>query len=312
MPDKDDDFSSLFDDKKPADSHKQSEKPGSLNDEISSFINDEDIKSDETSDDIISHEIEPEITPHVDKNIKNVIPREELPGIRKRSSLDFEPDMDALLLTAQSSMIIEGMKYLLNKDYSTKTLPIYSEAVKGIELYIKILDRNPNNYKKLANIIIKDLDCKEVEKIAFNLYESTFREKPDSDDKRIRAYEILKDGLMTGYNKVLISKAMGDIKKYFTQSGAMDEHKINILYKTNDHEFKHEISSFNQFLKLSVDLIKTGKGEITKGMKGRDLNVFIIRLSEILAYYCNISGKLKEAQYFKRLMDNHKNYFVIR
>jgi hypothetical protein len=35
---------------------------------------------------------------------------------KKRTSDDFEPDMDALLLTAQSPMIIEGMKYLTLRD----------------------------------------------------------------------------------------------------------------------------------------------------------------------------------------------------
>ncbi|MBP7604386.1 MAG: hypothetical protein KBA15_10680, partial [Spirochaetes bacterium] len=42
----------------------------------------------------------------------------ERPEPRRRSSKDFNPDMDALLLTAQSAMIIEGMKNYTQGNFS--------------------------------------------------------------------------------------------------------------------------------------------------------------------------------------------------
>jgi len=95
---------------------------------------------------------------------------EQLLEPKRRSSKDFNPDMDMLLLTAQSPMIIEGMKSYTKGDFSSSTLSVYTEALKGVSLYIKILDRNPKNYYKLKALIDSDTDCKEVEDIAFNLY----------------------------------------------------------------------------------------------------------------------------------------------
>ena len=83
---------------------------------------------------------------------------------KMRSLCDFEPDMDALLLTAESSMIIEGMKYYTKSDFSSNTLPIYLEARKGIEFYMKILNRSPNNYRRLKILIDSDIDCQKVER----------------------------------------------------------------------------------------------------------------------------------------------------
>lgn len=309
MPDMDDDFSSLFDDDKKTGKEKKSDDIQSLDGDLSSFIGEHSPESNE----LLKEDISDEDTGPGEPAERMQIPeKKEISLARKRSSQDFEPDMDAILLTAQSSMIIEGMKSLLRKDYTLRTLNIYSEAIRGIELYIKILDRNPANYKKLANIINQDIDCKEVEKIAFNIYESTYRDKTDSDEKRIKAYELFREGLRTGYIKVLLSKSMGDIKKYFLQSGALDEYKIKSQSQSGDREFKKEIEKLTELLKYAINLIKTGKGEIAKGMKGKDLNIYIVKVSEMLFYYNNISGNIKEANIYKRLMDNHKNYFVIR
>jgi hypothetical protein len=305
-----DDFSSLFDDDdEDSDSSQESAKSfSSLDDELDSFIGGEKTTVHEKSDynDNLYDDISEETS---DKTVKT---REEIPPEKRRSSQDFEPDMDALLITAQSPLILEGMKHLSSRDFSSGTLQVYSEAVKGIDLYIKILNRNPNNYKKLSQIINQDTDCKEVEKMAMNLYTMTYNDGPVTDDQKIVSFEILREGLNNGLKKVYISKSMSYIKKFFLQSGSLDEYKITQLYQKNDSQLKRDISNVNQLLKYAIKLIKSGKGEIAKGMKGKDLNIYIIKASEILFYYCNISGKLQEAKYFRRIMETHKNYFVIR
>jgi hypothetical protein len=305
----DDDFSSLFDndDDGVSSSPREPEKsPSSLDNELTAFMGEEDrADSNDYKDDLYEDNTE-------EADIKTSKAREEIPPEKRRSSQDFEPDMDALLITAQSPMILEGMKRLSDKDFSSKTHQVYSESVKGIDLYIKILNRNPNNYKKLAQIIHQDIDCKEVEKMAFNLYTMTYNDEPSTDDQKVVAFEILREGLNTGLKKVYISKSMGYIKKFFLQSGSLDEYQITQLYQKNDSQLKRDISNLNQLLKYAIKLIKAGKGEIAKGVKGKDLNIYIVKASEILFYYCNISGKLHEAKYFKRIMETHKSYFVIR
>src|SRR6056297_822062 len=107
----------------------------------------------------------------VPEAIPEAIPDDKIEdGGKKRSFKDFQPDMDALLITAQSPMIIEGMKKYTDKDFSAPTLAVYQESLKGVQLYITIIDRNPQNYHKLKAVINSDIDCQEVEKTAFNLY----------------------------------------------------------------------------------------------------------------------------------------------
>ncbi len=300
----DDDFSSLFDDDdEDLTSPQESEKSfSSLDDELSSFMG----KEDQSAPEELHKDHSEKTGPEKEKSHR------KLPPEKRRSSQDFEPDMDALLITAQSPMILEGIKRLSARDFSTTTHQVYSEAIKGIDLYIKILNRNPNNYKKLAQIIHQDIDCKEVEKMAFNLYTMTYNDEPSTDDQKVAAFEILREGLNNGLKKVYISRSMGYIKKFFLQSGSLDEYQITQLYQKNDSQLKQDVSNINQLLKYAIKLIKSGKGEIAKGMKGKDLNIYITKASEFLYYFCNISGKYQEAKYFKRVMENHKSYFVIR
>ena len=55
------------------------------------------------------------------KDADDTAVNEKTESARKRTSNDFEPDMDALLITAQSSLIIEGMKYLTQRNFASQT-----------------------------------------------------------------------------------------------------------------------------------------------------------------------------------------------
>lgn len=231
---------------------------------------------------------------------------------RRRTSDDFAPDMDALLITAQSSMIIEGMKLLTKKDYSVKTVQVYSESIKGVDLYIKILQRNPGNYQKLSAIINNDIDCKEVEKLAFKLYRTRFNDEPGTDDQKLRAFEELRVHLLQAYEKAMISTSMQMVKKYYLMSGTLDQEQVSTLTLAGDPGLKSEIARLHQHVKLAVALIKTGDHEITPGLKGRDVNTFLIRATQLMAYYYLILKNHEAEAYFRRLHENYKKYFVMR
>ncbi|HOW82491.1 MAG TPA: hypothetical protein PK573_08025 [Spirochaetota bacterium] len=233
-------------------------------------------------------------------------------GQKKRTSGDFAPDMDALLLTAQSPMIIEGMKYMSLRDFSSKRHHIFLEAVKGVDLYIKIIERSPSNYRKLSTILQTDIDCMEVEKIAFNLYKNKFSEAPVSDDKKLTAYEMFREKLKNAYDKSLISSSMVGIKKYFLLSGGLDQEKIAQLARENNPEFKSEIAKLNHNIKLAMEILKQTDCEIAKGMKGKDINIFIIKASQMLYYYYLVTGDRDTAKYYQRINGNYKKYFIIR
>ena len=231
---------------------------------------------------------------------------------KKRSAQDFEPDMDALLLTAQSSMIIEGMKCYSNKNYTAESLQIYIEALKGVEFYIKILDRNPGNYRKLKTLIDSDIDCQQVEKIAFNLFKQTYRDIAETDREKVTAFELLHNLLEEAVHKASITKSMNTVKKYFLMSGGLNTEKIQDIINKGDIGFKTEIKNLHQHVKIALDMLKKGKTEIATGMKGKDINIFITNASELLSYCYRFQGNKKIADYYERIYNIHNKYFIVQ
>ncbi len=231
---------------------------------------------------------------------------------KKRTIYDFEPDMDALLMTAQSSMIIEGMKSYTNKDFSSNSLQIYIEALKGVEFYMKILDRNPGNYRKLKALIDADMDCQQVEKIAFNLYKKAHDDIPETDREKLTAFEQLHMLLEGASQKASIANSMKTLKKYFLMSGGIDTEKVHEKSEKKDIGLKTDIKNLHQHLKMALEMLNKGKSEISEGLKGRDLNVYIKNSAELLSYYYDIQGNEKVSKYFQRIYNIHTKYFIMK
>lgn len=293
-----DEFESLFDEE-------PSGQPGKKEpDDLFTF----DEHGHETPEEKKPRQTEPPPRPAAD----DMPPVRRVQPAKRRTSEDFQPDMDALVITAQSPLIIEGMKCLQMKDFTANTLHIYSEAMKGAEVFIKILERNPNNYYKLSPVINSDSDCKEIETVAFALYRAKHHELPDGDTHILKAYEMLRNRLKIGYNKALVSTSMLSIKKYFHLSGTLDQEKISSMVLNNNKELKSDVIKFIQHLNIAVQLMKIGDFEITKGLRGRDINTFVIRTSQLLTYYYLAVGDTKAEDYYRRMHDNYKKYFIIR
>ena len=231
---------------------------------------------------------------------------------KKRSSKDFEPDMDALLITAQSPMIIEGTKAMTEKNFSGKNINMFLEAIRGVELYIKILERNPDNYNKLKDIIDQDVDCAEVEKIAFKLYQNKHKEEPFGDREKLISYEIFRDRLKNAYYKSLIRQTMVGIRNYFHLSGSLDEDKIVASIRTGGENFKADILTIARYVALAIELMKTNNDDLGNGLNGRDMNLFIIKATDLLTFYYDKLGDKKTSEQYIRLNRNHRRYFVIR
>lgn len=231
---------------------------------------------------------------------------------QKRTSADFEPDMELILITAQSSMIIEGMKLISQHDFKSKNTSIFSEAIKGVDLYMKILERNPENFRKTMSMLSTDPDCMDVQKISFNLYKNVYGEFPESDSQKLKSFEIIRERLQNGYNKSLIASSLINIKKYYLLSGTVDTMKIDKSLSLNPDIIKKEMNCYARHINIARELIKSGNFEINKGMKGRELNVFIIKSSQLLDYYYTKIGNAEYAGYYQRLNENFKKYFIIR
>ncbi|MGB4268274.1 MAG: hypothetical protein WBK20_03740 [Spirochaetota bacterium] len=252
-------------------------------------------------------------TRKVDEDIEDFkSENESSDSMRKRSSRDFQPDMDALLITAQSSMIIEGMKKYTERDFSSGNLPIYLEALNGVNLYIKILDRNPKNYHKLKAVINADPDCQEVEDIAFNLYKKIFGNEPETDQEKLIAFEKFSALFKDAVNRATIASSMKDIKKYFLLSGGLDEIKVSQLVASNDEELKKDISNLQRYIALGLAYIEKGNVEIIKGLRGRDLNNYVVRGSQLLAYYFTLIKNERLADYYSRINTIYSKYFVVK
>ena len=248
-----------------------------------------------------------------EKNTPPVNPEAEaLQDSGKRSSADFEPDMDLLLISAQTPMIIEGMKLISNHDFRSKNTVIFSEAIKGIELYMKILERNPENFRKVSSMMSSDPDFCDLLKITSNLYKNIFNEIPSTDSNKLKSFELVKDHLDLALKKSLISSSLVSIKKYFLLSGEPDTSKIDAAINANPHGVRSEFAGYGRHVNVARELIKTGNYEINKGMKGKEMNVFIVRATMLLIYYYTKTGENQYASYFQRLNDNFKKYFIIR
>ncbi len=288
MPDNSDNFDSLFDD-----GPSENEESGT---EEELFTFDEDLPA---TQDI-------EETPSRDEDESAATKK------RKRTSEDFEPDMDALLVTAQSPMIIEGMKYLTMQDYSSKRLTVYAEAIKGVDLYITIIQRNPKKFFKLVETLRNDIDYREVEKTAFNLYNIKFKASPVTEDHIVRAYLLLKDKMKLGYEKALISMSAVHIKKYQLLSGGLNTDVIKELITSGNRAFMTEMAELNKRVNSAIGILKSNSPEIARGLKGKDVNIFLIKSSELLSYYYKILGNAEAAEYYNRINNNYKKYHIIR
>jgi hypothetical protein len=247
----------------------------------------------------------------MDFDIEEHAPREREEE-RRRTSKDFELNMDAILLTAQSSMIIEGIKCYSSKDFSPQTLPIYLEALKGVDLYIKIIDRNPVNYTKLKTIIDTDIDCQKVENTVFNLFKKIFGRMPEDNAEKIVAFEKFRLLFENAKNKATISTSSKMIKKYFLLSGGIDKEKINNLIASRDREIMSDMNALLGHIELAMEMVKTGNFEIVQGLRGKDLNAFIINASELLSFYFTSIGNAQAGAHYSRIYNNYKKYFIIK
>jgi len=231
---------------------------------------------------------------------------------KKRGFLDFEPDMDTILITAQSPMIIEGLRCYLRKDFSSANATSFREALRGVELYMKILERNPDNYQKLKKIIDSDIDCEEVEKTAFNLFKRIHGHLPETYTEKLEAFEMLKNLITKALDRSLISESLVRIKKYFLLSGGVDIDKLNECIMNNDIEFKSFVNQLHQQINTAMSMLKWGASEFAKGVSGKNISIFIIKATDLLTQYYQRAGNRQLADNYARINENYKKYFVIR
>jgi hypothetical protein len=152
----------------------------------------------------------------------------------------------------------------------------------------------------------------DVQKISFNLYKNIYGEFPDSDSQRLKSFEILRDKVQTGYYKSLISSSLINIKKFYLLTGSLDSIKINQMLTSNPDLLKKEIDCYSRHIAIARELIKSGDYEINKGMKGREINVFIIKASQLLSYYFSKIGDTERSNIYQRLNDNFRKYFIMK
>jgi len=253
-----------------------------------------------------------ENNPGIDQSQKNDKSAKIDSSSNKRTSSDFSPDMEAILITAQSSMIIEAMKLISLSDFKPKSSTIFSEAINGIDLYIKILDRTPDNFRKLMTSLSNDKECMDVQRISFNLFKNVTGEEPATDSHRLRSFELVKEKLKIAYYKTLIMTSTVNIKKYFLLSGPLDNIKVKNEIDNNTEQLKNELAVYSKHINIGRQLIQSKNSEIAKGMKGIEINAFIVKATELLAYYFGVIGNMERQVYYSRLNENFKKYFIVR
>jgi hypothetical protein len=89
------------------------------------------------------------------------------------------------------------------------------------------------------------------------------------------------------------------------------KHIISLINE-NNIQFHNEIGHLVTIADIALKLIKTGNTELTQGMKGRDMNSYIVKTCELLSFYHYQTGHKKNGDYYKRLYENYSNYFIVR
>lgn len=161
-------------------------------------------------------------------------------------------------------------------------------------------------------MLSKDKECMEVQKITFNLYKTVYEELPESESQQQRAFELIRDTLHNGYNKSLISFALLEIKKFYFMTGDPDFSKIDEVIKTGKDKGASYFLKLEKYVAIARNLLKTGNFEINKGMKGREINVFIVKASQVLFYYFSKTNYNDKANFYNKLYENFKKYFIVK
>lgn len=229
---------------------------------------------------------------------------------QKRTSKDFNLDMDAILITAQSPMIIEAMKYYTKSIFSAKTLKLYKEALNGVEIYIKILDRNPQNYKKLKSVVLSDPDCIEVEKIAFELFEKAYEHKPQINTEKLKAFELFSGMLKTAVDKASIYTVNDLLKSFFHLSGDINIDYTKNEFINNNSSFRNYINLLNVKMKLSQRFLKQVNLHLLDRKERTFFNKFIAKASLVIYHYFMFINDSQNANFYQRLHENYIKYYM--
>ena len=157
-----------------------------------------------------------------------------------------------------------------------------------------------------------DPDCQQVENFAFDLFLKSSGSIPVTDKEKIRAFELFRRLLLIAKNKSSINKTRKLLKKYSLISGGLDTEKIYNTLQSTDSKDKNDFSLIQTLLKVALKIMKTGDFIISKGMKGKELNIFIIEASELLALYCKLQNNSPAAEYYNKINHHYKKYFMMQ
>ena len=79
-----------------------------------------------------------------------------------------------------------------------------------------------------------------------------------------------------------------------------------------DPGMTNEVIKIGQHVQMAVELLKGSDLEIAKGLKGKDVNIFIIKSSQFLYYFYTISENKEASDYNRRLYNTYKKYFIVK
>jgi hypothetical protein len=232
---------------------------------------------------------------------------------KKRTSKDFNPDMDAIVLTAQSPMITESIQLLSSGDYSQKALGIYKEGQIGIALYIKILDRNPENYKKLQEVICSDGDCLEVENRAFGLFSKKHGHPPVDNREKIIAFEMLNMVIKNALSKAMLQLDMDSLRPYLTLHGTVNADIIRQNFTRARTKLEKMVTTLPSSISIAKKILETGSFTALNASKEKiRFSTFIMTATSFLYHYYSLKGNLDAAKTYLRMHETHKKYWITR
>lgn len=272
----------------------------SSDDNISSFFDD---ISSERENTVIDEEINFSGLDTIDKN--------DTAG--KRSSKDFNPDMDALLISAQSPMITEALELFLNKDFSSNTIEIYKEALRGISLFIKIIDRNPINYKKLQPSISLDPDCLKVENTAFDLFKKRNNRLPNDNNEKITAYTMLQSLIKNALSRAMLYHDIDTLRQFLSLHGTVKPETISHALAANRPDLLKKAKSIEDSIMIATNIMQ--KKSYLQQDDSRDkvrISSFLIAGTSFLYHLYSIDGNLDAAKKYLRMHETHKRYLIVR
>jgi hypothetical protein len=226
---------------------------------------------------------------------------------KRRSSKDFNPDMDTLVISAHATFVIEALSLFSKGDFSEKSIAIYSEAQSCMGVLIKILERSPSNNYKLQILFNADAECMEIEKTAFGLFQKKNKVLPKDNGEKILAFQMMQGLFRNGLIRARIAQDIELLRQFCFSRGIINPDLVIRTLNNENNQCAIIVKSLQQTLPQTIHIVNKGIYITSDTTKEKKTYIsFIINSSLFLFHFFNETGAIEECTKYLRIHDTYQ------